>query len=554
MNLIHALSSGVIGCENGRAEIYRRGTLTRATYYTAYDGTGSVASGANIDLDSSGGSPTPVYVAEPVDVRVYTSAGVLKRSFTDGPSSGATEAISQSFTGTDYETAASAANKPTTLKAILDLWLTNVGAIDWKTVVDGATTTIPDALSALTGIFFNVKAPAYGAVGDGSQDDTSAINAAIAAAEAAGGGIVFFPAGVYRLTAKLQVTENVTLWGSGPNASELKMDDASADVLEVLGDNTSPITDYQRYQEIRGLRVTANVACTGNAIVFTGTFLRVENCVIGDGSNLQGDLVTTTGAPNHGRLVFRDCRFLVGASTVSALNATDADVRHIFDNCEFVPPATYNGNLITACNIEARGCFFDNSTATSGTMNDIRVESGANSIITGSRFTASGGATVVAIDTNSLGSSDDLLLEDNNVFDVSGTGAITPYDLASGTDNEKVILGTRRKLGALVETTGSTLTVSSNSFKTIVVKQTTSSAMTITAEADPPIYDELNLVVWNDGTGGNLTVTLDSATFNADTPPVVADNEVMVFKFVSLIAQDGTVQWWQANTPVSVVE
>ncbi len=44
---------------------------------------------------------------------------------------------------------------------------------------------------------FNVKNTAYGALGDGTTDDTSAIQLAITAASAAGGGIIFFPLGTY---------------------------------------------------------------------------------------------------------------------------------------------------------------------------------------------------------------------------------------------------------------------------------------------------------------------------------------------------------------------
>jgi hypothetical protein len=49
---------------------------------------------------------------------------------------------------------------------------------------------------------FNVKHPDYGALGD-NDDDTAAIQAAIDAAQTAGGGIVYFPPGIYRLTSSL---------------------------------------------------------------------------------------------------------------------------------------------------------------------------------------------------------------------------------------------------------------------------------------------------------------------------------------------------------------
>lgn len=62
----------------------------------------------------------------------------------------------------------------------------------------------------------------YGAVGDDSNNDTTAIQAAIDAAEAAGGGSVFFPRGVYKINAVLTVEEDdVVLAGTG-HRSEIK--------------------------------------------------------------------------------------------------------------------------------------------------------------------------------------------------------------------------------------------------------------------------------------------------------------------------------------------
>jgi len=56
--------------------------------------------------------------------------------------------------------------------------------------------------------FFNVRA--FGALGDGSTLDTAAIAKAIAAANAAGGGTVLFPAGTY-ISGTLELLSNVTL-------------------------------------------------------------------------------------------------------------------------------------------------------------------------------------------------------------------------------------------------------------------------------------------------------------------------------------------------------
>jgi polygalacturonase len=57
---------------------------------------------------------------------------------------------------------------------------------------------------------YNVKA--YGATGNGTTDDTSAIQAAITAAAA--GGTVFFPKGTYKISSSLTLGSNVTLLGA----------------------------------------------------------------------------------------------------------------------------------------------------------------------------------------------------------------------------------------------------------------------------------------------------------------------------------------------------
>src|SRR5688572_21483988 len=80
--------------------------------------------------------------------------------------------------------------------------------------------------AALAGTFFysgmyNVRG--FGARGDGVTDDTAACQAAIAACAAAGGGVVYFPAGRYKLTTTLTSTSSVTLVGDGIGKTTLYM-------------------------------------------------------------------------------------------------------------------------------------------------------------------------------------------------------------------------------------------------------------------------------------------------------------------------------------------
>lgn len=66
--------------------------------------------------------------------------------------------------------------------------------------------------SFLTGPFMNVKG--WGAVGDGVANDTAAIQDAIDTASAAGGGVIFFPVGTFKVTT-ITVPAKVQLRGCG---------------------------------------------------------------------------------------------------------------------------------------------------------------------------------------------------------------------------------------------------------------------------------------------------------------------------------------------------
>lgn len=65
------------------------------------------------------------------------------------------------------------------------------------------------------GTFYNVRNPDYGAVGNGTTNDTTAIQAAITACQNAGGGIVYLPPGTYSVVGLVVSASNVAIVGSG---------------------------------------------------------------------------------------------------------------------------------------------------------------------------------------------------------------------------------------------------------------------------------------------------------------------------------------------------
>lgn len=79
----------------------------------------------------------------------------------------------------------------------------------------------PQALNSRSGQVFNVRDPDFGATGDGSTDDTAAIQLAIDSANSTGGGIVFLSAGTYRVSTNtaaapcLNGNNNIVIMGAG---------------------------------------------------------------------------------------------------------------------------------------------------------------------------------------------------------------------------------------------------------------------------------------------------------------------------------------------------
>lgn len=127
--------------------------------------------------------------------------------------------------------------------------VTDLDSLLFNPIIDAVNSNTAAAAmvaNAGTGIY-NVLDADYGAVGDGVTDDTDAIQAAIDAAGAAGGGIVYFPAGRYVLS--LQPTywsanrryrlivnfDGITLLGAGNKQTVFVSTDTEANGHVTIG-------------------------------------------------------------------------------------------------------------------------------------------------------------------------------------------------------------------------------------------------------------------------------------------------------------------------------
>lgn len=128
--------------------------------------------------------------------------------------------------------------------------------------------------------YFDVKNPSYGALGDGVTDDTAAIQSAISAAQAAGGGVVYFPVGIYlvhltqnpnvaSIYAALHLPSHVSLLGDGPRSSTIKLANNAAMDQQSIITNYNPQstgTDTQIHAQDIGLDGNAANQTTGASL------------------------------------------------------------------------------------------------------------------------------------------------------------------------------------------------------------------------------------------------------------------------------------------------
>lgn len=335
MHLIAPLASGVVGADNGFARIYRRGTSTRATVYTDFEASTADSSGDDIALDSTGG--VVIYVNELVQVQVYDSLGELVRDFISGDGAYAVEVISPAFTGTDYTSGARAASKPTTAGAIFDLWLTSAGAIDWKVLFSGVATDLQDALGSIYGLFYNVKSPEFGALGNGSADDTASWQAAHDAAAAAGGGIVVAPPGIYNLSSVIAWKTGVHLF-CAPDSVMIRQTTAAASIIAITGSVTNSTIAAGTPTYFIGAVLDSTV--TNTATQFTVGHAGLDEVIVDSFRFNASDFCTGAGivlGSTTGRVQVRNSEFIARASTILLYNTTSGALttRLWVDNCDF---------------------------------------------------------------------------------------------------------------------------------------------------------------------------------------------------------------------------
>lgn len=517
--LVQFLASGVNGAANGSATFLLRGTASSAlsVMYNEFEALTQPASNV-VELDANGAAE--VYVDAYVDVELKNSAGVTLRTVTVGNSAPLVEVQSTSFTGTDYDgNPANTAGEPITLKAVLDKWIQSAGTTDWRVLIGGIATDLDSAFAGVSGLIINVKDPAYGAVGDGVTDDTTAIVAAQAAAQSLGIGIVFFPPGGYRISTITLNDTNANWVGCGANSSVI-IGDTSTSMIVVTSSTAGPRVKFS------GLSFVADGPYTRIFALSESQVVSFDHCSF-DGTNCTESCIRGDAGAEFASYMITNCDFTVGTSNFAVRNGASGGNRQLFiDSCTFTVPAGFTGDILAGADMNVTGCVFDGSFVVAGTYYHVDAEGSSGEYkgsFVGNTF-YDGGSDGFAFKLTGLGT-DCAFTEDANVF----YGFVAPsatgekghtYDITDAESGAPgtVRLGSRKgRIVRIVNSADDAFTVSAClEAEHVHISQTNANpGVVYTIPALLPGLSGRVVVANNSGSGDNAVSCVDSTAVGA---------------------------------------
>jgi len=149
----------------------------------------------------------------------------------------------------------------------------------------GVTTTLVQDVRA-EGQFPWLDVRYYGAVGDGSTDDSTAIQAAIDDAELRSVGTIFFPAATYKISVELTLTKNINLVGEHTPSNDATLTPEGtvflrgADVIMINMTGTNRSTDRIGRSHFSGIHFKDGTNLSNKSVIF-GKYadnMVIENC------------------------------------------------------------------------------------------------------------------------------------------------------------------------------------------------------------------------------------------------------------------------------------
>lgn len=215
-------------------------------------------------------------------------------------------------------------------------------------VITGATGDISRTLQATLDDYVSIKA--FGAVGDGSTADLTAIQRALEElysdtdqADVRAHRVLFFPAGIYNVSGSIKIPPYAHLRGEGPGKTVFAQSGGNAPVAVTEDNNANAFgsitTTTPTQIQIEGI-CFKNGEAYGGLSIDCATHVYLRNCkfvgtyaVAGaDAANSKGVTVRSTNTYSSSNIVFDQCQF----SKFARLVDLDYDVTSVrFHNCDF---------------------------------------------------------------------------------------------------------------------------------------------------------------------------------------------------------------------------
>lgn len=161
----------------------------------------------------------------------------------------------------------------------------------------------------------DVKDPACGAKGNGTTDDTSAIQACVTANY---GNIIFFPAGTYLVSSNITITNNIEIFGN--YGAAIETNSGTADVFTITTNNPVEIHDISIYSGV-SRSAGAAISIAGADGSHINNYSRFANINFGGGSHPFYEYLNFTGA---GYFSVSKCIFNGGTYAISIANAVNS--------------------------------------------------------------------------------------------------------------------------------------------------------------------------------------------------------------------------------------
>lgn len=501
MHCIDALVAGIRGAENGTVRLQKRGSATLAAFYNTFEGPeGSTTPTGELTLDAFG--RRVVFVNELVDVLVKNSSGATVCEFVAGDNASSVEVISPSFTGIDYEDGSSGPSLPVDLQTVLGRLIASFGTTNFNVLSGGVPKTMTSIVAAVLGDrIFNVKSSDYGAVGNGISVDTAAIQAALNAASAAGGGIVFFPAGTYLTDAVLSVPDKVTLLGCGPSVSIIKLNSTTARILERTAGVISPLTVmFLGFEYSVGNPNSPSIVNTQSIPVV------IIGCRFGtQGQFLQYGAIQLSA----GQLLAFGCDIVMHSGGAERAIELTGTAYGIIVGCKITHSTGTIGSTavirFAGSGGQVIGCTLDMSNAAGGAGATLIAWSALTTggCAAGNTFRGSSGSNITdfALPANATG-----FMEAGNMY-VNPIIRSSPVSTALAADHEGVGLQAREGRRRYISDNGAAITIDAGQYGEVELRRTSNAISTLTFTTPPGAGHMFSLVVNNDNgvVTGNLT-------------------------------------------------